>query len=679
MNCVVINYDADKPHDDVDALETKLEKLFQALEYVPPRNGKIFFKPNLCGRDPKLRSENISGAFLEALIRIFSKYNCKILIGHTSLLGTIEIDYPFEKLAAAENYDKVAARYSNVELVNLDKVPQKKIQKDKILFEIPALLDEVDQYINITKLKTHAQTTASLSLKNAMGTCSMANRKIMHYLDVHHYIAELATIIKPHLNIIDGVLAMEGQGPHHGEDIRQNIILAGYDMVELDSLACTTMGIDYRQVEYIVKSQEKGVGQFASPVLLKKYEGLKRSFKLATSCTEKIKNLRIWPTTACTGCTAALVEIGLKIDQMKGEMQDFKVPPIDFFTGTGQGIDFTNVGKIYGIGDCTKEFCQSHNIEYLPGCPMSIKQVEQFLFERVEANTLNQVKLMFKGLRMALSGKILGGKMITQGYNNISQYYEDLWGRHTKKFNDEMLAQLDLKAGLNVLDVACGTGANTVFIAEQVKTGKVMGVDMSEGMLNEAKKLAESRKLTNINFIQEDMLKGIMKPNVTDENFDRIICFWAIGYSQPVKVLKEMKRAIKKGGKMAIIANMADAPKNAYNVFMELAAEFPEALAFTVKHNFPKSLDHYKEMFRDAGFNLDRIQFKKDQFEVKVNDGKAALDWLLQTGAGALYDDAIKPEWKDRIHELFAQRIQRYMNGNGIPVVHEFVSAVVDC
>lgn len=127
---------------------------------------------------------------------------------------------------------------------------------------------------------------------------------------------------------------------------------------------------------------------------------------------------------------------------------------------------------------------------------------------------------------------------------------------------------------------------------------------------------------------------------------------------------------------MGIIVNLGESPKNAYNLFMELASEYPDALKYAVNHNFPKDINEFSEFFRKAGLNLNNLHAKYDSFTVVLPDGKEVLNWMLQTGAGALYDDAIDDQWKPKIHELFAQRMERYKTENQIAVTHEFIVAI---
>ncbi len=566
--------------------------------------------------------------------------------------------------------------HPGVHLVNLDHRSWKQIQTVNFEFEIPQLLSDIDIILTITKMKTHTQATASLSLKNQMGLVNLPSKRMMHLQGIHDCIAELNTIIKPSIGIIDGILAMDGQGPHNGREFRADLLLGGNDLVELDSLACFLMGHDYHAVGYIEKSEKLGVGRIVSEDTRELYRDLVIPFKPAEPFTEAIKNVYIWTTNACASCAASMVELGVRLKSMQGNAAKFDLPRIDFIMGSGEGLDISQLGTVFGIGDCAKHFCEERGIECLPGCPQAIYKVGEFAIDCVENVAIKQIQLGFRYLRLGLLNRVMDVSNFKREYDQICNTYEDLWGEYTKPFNEAMLDVLDFSSHMDVLDLACGTGQNTLKIAQKVAPGKVVGIDISSGMLDWARQRAAEQKLVNVMFVEEDMINAFTNPEVI-KNFayDRILCLWAIGYSKPVEVLNKARTLLKPGGKLGIIANMDEHPSAAYKITLELMAEFPKALQVMVKHNFPKTMEEFKQFFKDAGYPEENLTFEEKQFEIVVPDGKAALDWLLKTGSGSLFDDAVKKEWKDQIRELFTQRIKRFRTEEGIKLEHRFVVA----
>ncbi len=115
--------------------------------------------------------------------------------------------------------------------------------------EVPRVVVDSDHLINLPKLKTHGMTTMTLSVKNVFG-CIPGTKKIQWHLRAgvnRHYFAhmlvDLYGIIRPGLNVVDGVVGMEGDGPGGGKPRRIGLIFAGSDGIAVDSAICKVIGL----------------------------------------------------------------------------------------------------------------------------------------------------------------------------------------------------------------------------------------------------------------------------------------------------------------------------------------------------------------------------------------------------------------------------------------------------
>lgn len=111
---------------------------------------------------------------------------------------------------------------------------------------------------------------------------------------------------------------------------------------------------------------------------------------------------------------------------------------------------------------------------------------------------------------------------------------------------------IDLHTGDELLDVACGTGEFSVFCARRIK--RVHGIDISEGMIELARKLAQTSGLANVAFECHD----VEHIPCADNSFSVVQCRSAFhhmeNYSQ---VFKEMLRCCEPGGRVAVQDIMA--------------------------------------------------------------------------------------------------------------------------
>ena len=123
---------------------------------------------------------------------------------------------------------------------------------------------------------------------------------------------------------------------------------------------------------------------------------------------------------------------------------------------------------------------------------------------------------------------------------------------------------LDLAAvqpGSRVLDVAAGTGEQTLMAARRVgPTGYVLATDHSSSMLNVAAEAVRKEGLKNV----ETRVMNAEDLVLDADSFDAVICRMALMlFPNPAKALTEMRRVLRPGGKVAVIVHSA-LDKNPY-------------------------------------------------------------------------------------------------------------------
>lgn len=117
----------------------------------------------------------------------------------------------------------------------------------------------------------------------------------------------------------------------------------------------------------------------------------------------------------------------------------------------------------------------------------------------------------------------------------------------------ETLVRLALvAAGLNVLDIASGTGEPAIPLAKAVgPSGHVFATDLSRGMLDVAAENAHRAELANLLFHRADA-HSLPFP---DETFDRVTCRFGLMYFADLgQALSEVRRVLRRGGLMAVTA-----------------------------------------------------------------------------------------------------------------------------
>jgi len=143
-----------------------------------------------------------------------------------------------------------------------------KIPQGKVLERVEVMKEVLDSpvLINIPVAKSHSATGISMGIKGLMGL--IWDREIFHsQLNINQALADLATVIKPHLTILDATRALTSGGPGGpGEVKKPNLIIAGTDPVAVDSYGVSLVpwyGQNFkgRQVEHLLVAHQRGLGK----------------------------------------------------------------------------------------------------------------------------------------------------------------------------------------------------------------------------------------------------------------------------------------------------------------------------------------------------------------------------------------------------------------------------------
>lgn len=189
-------------------------------------------------------------------------------------------------------------------------------------------------------------------------------------------------------------------------------------------------------------------------------------------------------------------------------------------------------------------------------------------------------------------------------FNSRTNYDQ---GRFYAPVGDRLIKIAKLQSGQTILDIATGTGIVALHAAKIVgDAGKVIGVDISSGMLSYAKQKLATEGLKNVNFQEADA----ENLTFTDNSFDVILCSLAICYLTDIPTaLQQWHRFLKYSGMLA------------FNAWAETA--FPPSVLFRevaqrygVKVPNPNELlgtvERCRNLLQETGFK--NIEVTQEQF-----------------------------------------------------------------
>jgi SAM-dependent methyltransferase len=154
------------------------------------------------------------------------------------------------------------------------------------------------------------------------------------------------------------------------------------------------------------------------------------------------------------------------------------------------------------------------------------------------------------------------------------------------ELTSELAELCKIEKGTVVLDLASGTGESACFLSERFGA-HVIGVDLSDQMLRRAEEKLRAKALNFVEFRKADA-SHLPFP---DAAFDVVICECTLCFFDKEKVLGEMARVVKPGGRVGIhdLCWKESAPDDLRRTLSEIEGERPEAL------------EGWSRLFREAG------------------------------------------------------------------------------
>ena len=260
-----------------------VETTVKALETIKPdvdialfRKKPVLVKPNLINSRHPSTGITTDGRVVEGVVKFLKACGlAEIIIGEGS--GWADTLEAFK----VAGIDAVAKQY-NVKLVDLNRDDFVEVYPPNplALKKVKVAKTSVESVIvSVPKLKPHRMATVTLGLKNMMG--ALASKGSMHDGALNRNIADLASVLKPSLTVIDGVIAGEGCETS-GEPVEMNLVIAGTDTVAVDAVGSAVMGIPPTEVKHLILAEKKGLGTCnlkKISVLGEPVERVKRKFR----------------------------------------------------------------------------------------------------------------------------------------------------------------------------------------------------------------------------------------------------------------------------------------------------------------------------------------------------------------------------------------------------------------
>ena len=220
---------------------------------------KVLLKPNLLsGRSPE-KATNTHPGFVAALAEIFLEEGCTVFVGDSP--GYESTEKALEKSSIMEVVRKlgleVAPFRKRVAKGNAGISPYREF----VFGEDPL---DYDLVVNVPKLKTHVMMGLTAGVKNTFGFIPSLEKAQWHLrcgTDKQLFAALLAdihTVVNPGLTVLDGILAMDGDGPSHGRVRHLGFVAMSDNAFSLDAFLEKALSLPF-PLPISALAREKGL------------------------------------------------------------------------------------------------------------------------------------------------------------------------------------------------------------------------------------------------------------------------------------------------------------------------------------------------------------------------------------------------------------------------------------
>jgi SAM-dependent methyltransferase len=200
----------------------------------------------------------------------------------------------------------------------------------------------------------------------------------------------------------------------------------------------------------------------------------------------------------------------------------------------------------------------------------------------------------------------------------------------------------------------------------------VLAVDISEGMLTQARARLQGLGADRVRFVTGDALALL----AGGEPFDVVFSTWVLGYIPLAPFFAAASSALRSGGRVAFIVHKEHSPREPLEIFGELIARDPTALQKRVAFDFPRDAEQIRQQTAAVGLHVDQLWDGSVVF--RYDSPARVLEHLLKSGAGTAFYDAIDPLRRAALTDDFLSMLaaRKPAGRVGYEVCHEYIACI---
>lgn len=347
---------------------------YKALEKInlPDLTGKkILLKPNAGRKVLPNKGITTNPLVVAAACDFFKDAGAIVTVGEGTILGVT----PFDCLESTGIAAEVKKRA--IPMIDLDAAPaDKTVIKDSVVLNharISNVIFDFDYIVSIPVIKTHMHCKVTLSLKNMKGCLKGREKVRLHQLPQPEIpvdektldlaIADLSTILKPDIALIDGSICMEGLGPSAGTTKNLNVVLASTNYLAADAVSVSLMGLNPEEIPHLhLAAARAGESIFIDDIDIDppSWQEWIQPFELPPK--EISLNFPKVEVLDCESCSACVSTLTMFLKRNYEDIADYL--PMKFAIGKGHNEIPEDT---LCVGNCTIKKCGKNTL--VKGCP----------------------------------------------------------------------------------------------------------------------------------------------------------------------------------------------------------------------------------------------------------------------------------------------------------------------
>lgn len=214
----------------------------------------VVVKPNLCNAKNPHGMVITDFRIIEAVIGLVGEKAGRVTVVESDNISDTA-DNRAEKSGLLDLLDGLGVGFLNLsgDEYEVHEVAGKKLK-------LPRTVLDADYFVNLPKIKTEGHVGVTLSMKNLFGLPVRRRKSQLHRV-LNEILPYLAKVVRNDLIVVDGLTAMEGNGPLIGTPREVGVIVAGTNPVSVDSVCSTLMCFDSYEIEHIARAHRDGLGE----------------------------------------------------------------------------------------------------------------------------------------------------------------------------------------------------------------------------------------------------------------------------------------------------------------------------------------------------------------------------------------------------------------------------------